>query len=415
MGEGADLDQSLSDHLYRARLRGVSGFALMIPDLGAASNLAGALDADDSAVLRWWLAATKERPVVLLLDEANRRIGAYGPPTRLDRLVEQGSPPVAQSPVVRDQEAGHERSHEAGHDRSHEAGHEDSVDPDPREAPSELAQGTTATELGQSEEGALYEVEPVEAIKVPDAPALVAHRVVPLFPRRVPPAEQEVAQHARAAAPSVDWRMLASNLESAKGPKPLAIVERLFMTRYTPLLEALAGEEPDEAARRTVEQWAESFARSYTESFSALKVTGKRPRMVLDAPQLCQQIARLHGAKSTLLVLVDGMRFDVGVRVHDRMRDALTSQATCTERLLLWSALPTTTPAQLDLMAHGPEGLTSRTGPVEREEPGVRGRHVVDAPAGQGRESRRAQTRYDRGAAAGIGTTAQRAPRSDGR
>ena len=68
------------------------------------------------------------------------------------------------------------------------------------------------------------------------------------------------------------------------------------------------------------------------------------------------------------------MRFDLGVRVHDRMRDALTSQATCTERLLLWSALPTTTPAQLDLLAHGPEGLTSRTGPANAKKPGVRGR-----------------------------------------
>ena len=74
------------------------------------------------------------------------------------------------------------------------------------------------------------------------------------------------------------------------------------------------------------------------------KVTGKRPRMVLDAPQMASRIARLHGAKSTQLVLVDAMRFDLGLRVHERMRDALTSYATCTERLLLWAALPTTTP-----------------------------------------------------------------------
>ena len=107
------------------------------------------------------------------------------------------------------------------------------------------------------------------------------------------------------------------------------------MSRYIPLLEAVARGEADEAAGRTAQQWAENFARSYTEGFSALKVTGKRPRMVLDAPQIGSQIARLHGAKSTQLVLVDAMRFDLGVRVHDRMRDALTSQATCTERLLL--------------------------------------------------------------------------------
>src|SRR5882757_10568509 len=147
------------------------------------------------------------------------------------------------------------------------------------------------------------------------------------------------------------------------------------MSRYVPLVEAVVRGEADDAAKRTADRWAKNFARSYTEGFGAFKVTGKRPRMVLDAPQLCSQIARLHGAKSTQLVLVDAMRFDLGVRVHDRMRDALTSQATCTERLLLWSALPTTTPVQLDLLARGPEGLASPSPPSEREEPAaIRGR-----------------------------------------
>src|SRR5262249_6347823 len=113
-----------------------------------------------------------------------------------------------------------------------------------------------------------------------------------------------------------------------------------------------------------------SFARSYTEGFSALRVTGKRPRMVLDAPQLLSQIARLHGAKSAQLVLVDGLRFDLDVRVHDRMRAALASQATCTERLLLWAALQTTTSVELDLLAHGAEGLASRSASSEREDSG---------------------------------------------
>src|SRR5262249_38294455 len=173
-----------------------------------------------------------------------------------------------------------------------------------------------------------------------------------------------------ALSASLDWRGFANELEVARGPKPLTIVERLFMSRYVPLVEAVARGEADETAGQTAERWAQNFARSYTEGFNALKVTGKRPRMVLDAPQIGSQIARLHGAKSTQLVLVDAMRFDLGVRIHDRMRDALTSQATCSERLLLWSALPTTTPVQLDLLAHGPEGLASRGTPTEREEAG---------------------------------------------
>jgi hypothetical protein len=204
---------------------------------------------------------------------------------------------------------------------------------------------------------------------------IFANRVVPLFPRREnrPPAKS-FEEKGDALAASLDWRGFANELEVARGPKPLTIVERLFMSRYIPLLEAVSRGEADEAAGQTAEHWAQNFARSYTEGFSALKVTGKRPRMVLDAPQIGSQIARLHGAKSTQLVLVDAMRFDLGVRIHDRMRDALTSQATCTERLLLWSALPTTTPIQLDLLAHGPEGLASRSPPSDREEAGLRGR-----------------------------------------
>jgi hypothetical protein len=99
--------------------------------------------------------------------------------------------------------------------------------------------------------------------------------------------------------------------------------------------------------------------------------------MVLDAPQLTSQIARLHGAKSAQLVLVDGLRFDLGLRVHDRLRAALGAHAMCTERLLLWAALPTTTAAQLDLLAHGPGGLASRAAPTDRDETGPpRGRTV---------------------------------------
>ncbi|HEY3594585.1 MAG TPA: hypothetical protein VGL13_11950, partial [Polyangiaceae bacterium] len=276
--------------------------------------------------------------------EANRSIGVYGPPTRLDVMM-KGAP--AQPSIAKTK-------------LSSVFGRPVAVPPPPPTEPAidapEIEAPETPAEASSAESG--------------------DRQLLPLFPRPNDAPDKD-AKTEVPREPRADWRMCANDLRVARGPKPLTLVERLFISRYVPLVEAVAAGDADDTAREVCEQWAESFARSYTESFSALRVTGKRPRMVLDTPQLVGQIARLHGAKSAQLVLVDAMRFDLGLRVHDRMRTALASQATCTERLLLWAALPTTTAAQLDLIAHGPEGLASRAAPSEREESGPqRGRTV---------------------------------------
>lgn len=381
-----DLDQYLSDQLFRARSTGALGIELRLPDLTSAGNLAGALDAEDSAVLRWWIAATVDRPVTLLLDVANRLIGAYGPPTRLERLVSERETSRPSAPPALEMTSDTRPST----NETVSADLRESLTPPPmtafvegalsddedRAAPAALRAEIDVVKPSRAEKEPIQpeHAEPPAPLRVIESkPRLFGDRVVPLFPKR-DPAQTSTVGSTKAEMP-IDWRGFANELEVARGPKPLTIVERLFMSRYMPLLEALARGEADETARRTTESWAQSFARSYTEGFEALKVTGKRPRMVLDAPQVANQIARLHGAKSAQLVLVDGMRFDLGVRIHDRMRGALMSQATCTERLLLWSALPTTTPVQLELLARGPEGLANgRTAPAEREEHAVRGR-----------------------------------------
>ena len=445
VGDFADLDQCLSDQLYRARSVGAGGLVLCLPDLTSAGSLAGALDAEDSAVLRWWIAATAERPVMLLLDDANRQLGAYGPPIRLEHLLEsrsdksgprahdgapRGETPAARSHDARaatrnekhpmrdadPQGAMGETSNARVHDLRTPVPGETAEQPlEPTErAPAashiELAglhvaggieRGLTSIEGPEVSTGAAghhdderrdssprvrHQAEPaadradqerlsqVPVEPSPQVTAPIADRVVALFPPRESAFRKPAPRGGYAVGAPVDWRGFANDLALARGPKPLTFVERLFMTRYMPLLDAIARGEADEAARRTADQWADDFARSYTEGFSALRVTGKRPRMVLDAPQLASQVARLHGAKSTHLVLVDAMRFDLGMRVHDRMCEALTSQATCTERLLLWAALPTTTPIQLDLIAHGPDGLANLPPPSDQEEPGLRGR-----------------------------------------
>lgn len=194
--------------------------------------------------------------------------------------------------------------------------------------------------------------------------------------------DERPAGEARAAEPpaidSREWAAYAAELHAARGPKPLPVVERMFVSRYVALAEAEMLGVADAFGRQVRAEWAVSFSRSYGEAFKALGVTGKRPTMVLDLPQLAGRVARLHGARGVELFLVDGMRFDLGARVQQRLRRGLGGRAACAEQMLLWSALPTTTTTQLDLLAHGPEGL-SRPMVEEHEEAMsvVRGRSVT--------------------------------------
>ncbi|HOU93047.1 MAG TPA: hypothetical protein PLU22_18460, partial [Polyangiaceae bacterium] len=89
VGAASLLDATLGDQLYRARLIGAAGIAVALPALEGIANLAGALDAEDSAVLRWWIAATRERPVRLFFAERDRQLGVYGPPVTLASLLEE--------------------------------------------------------------------------------------------------------------------------------------------------------------------------------------------------------------------------------------------------------------------------------------------------------------------------------------
>jgi hypothetical protein len=71
------------------------------------------------------------------------------------------------------------------------------------------------------------------------------------------------------------------------------------------------------------------------------------------------------------------MRFDLGLRVEQQLRALLGHEVALTERLLLWSALPSTTSAQLELLGRGPEALREWTGNVESEIPVARGRSAA--------------------------------------
>jgi hypothetical protein len=161
-----------------------------------------------------------------------------------------------------------------------------------------------------------------------------------------------------------EWKTWVKNLEAARGPKPLSVIERMFVTDYTRLREAVRRGVANRSAEEILDEWRDSFAKSYSEAFDALRVRGKRPTMVLDLPELAARLGRLQGAKRVQLLLVDSLRFDLGLMVQDRMRER--ADAALTERLLLWSALPSTTAYQLELLGKGPDGLKS---PGDMDEP----------------------------------------------
>ncbi|MCU0694444.1 MAG: hypothetical protein MUF54_23925, partial [Polyangiaceae bacterium] len=114
----------------------------------------------------------------------------------------------------------------------------------------------------------------------------------------------------------------------------------------------------DPKSTASAERFSTAFEKSYREAFTALKVTRKRPLMVLDAPQVASRVARLHGARGATLLAVDALRYDLGLRVEQRLQQALHGAGVLAERVLFWSALPSVTPVQLRLLARGPQGLS---------------------------------------------------------
>jgi hypothetical protein len=163
-------------------------------------------------------------------------------------------------------------------------------------------------------------------------------------------------------------------LDAANGPKPLTVVERLFVNAYVPLRAALDRGVHLPALRETADEWAQSFEKSYVDAFDALRVRTKRPTMVVDVPDVALRVSRLHGARTTQLLLVDGLRYDLGDMVNDRIRALVGQKAACAERFLMWAALPTTTAAQIELIGRGPAALKDFTGDAQEEQMVTHGR-----------------------------------------
>ena len=366
----ADSDASLSDQLYRARLLGAPGLALGIERLESIANHAGALDAEDSAVLRWWVMTARERPLRIYFDSNDEALGIYTAPTHLGTLVRDAEEldlrPSTPPPVDAQMDASIrsmlpvtilEDDTVASVDPDVEAPLSGIVQaeipsrasrfkaPDSADCSAIIGESAAEPATPHSPEAAIAPAEPAAHSSLPQMdPIAVAQQ--PSTP--VPPLFPEAAGR---------WRDWMRTLDEARGPRPLGAVEQLYVNAYVPLHDAASRGIAGPEAIEVLETWSSSFARSYGEAFDALRLRGKRPMMVLDVPDVAHRLGRLHGARSVQLVLVDSLRFDLGLRIESRMRQTLGQQATMTERLLLWSALPSNTATQLDLLGRGADGL----------------------------------------------------------
>ncbi|MCL2450152.1 MAG: hypothetical protein FWD17_14490 [Polyangiaceae bacterium] len=310
-GCAGNVRANLVDQLGRASRAGARGIAIFLNPLRAAAGPMGALEPRDSAALRFLAEATRAHALALWLDERDGATGGYGDPVPLSQLLAP----------ARD-----------------EAGRSDDplASPTPTPMPMPIRQTTPAP--------------PTPTTQADDPLREKASAPAPLAPARVGVVVAEAEEV---------WRSWALQLVAARGPQPLSALEKLFTDSYVPLSNAIAGGLDDARAKSAHDEFRQTFARGYADAFATFAVTTKRPRMVLDAHDVAARIARLHGARSTRLLLVDSMRWDVSRLVEQQLGACLGSRAAITDEMLLWSALPTTTMRQLETIARGVDALRS--------------------------------------------------------
>ncbi len=165
----------------------------------------------------------------------------------------------------------------------------------------------------------------------------------------------------------------ARQLAQAKGPQPLSSLEKLLTEAYLPLASAVALGTVDARMRDACEDFREHFIRNYTDAFSTFGAAAKRPRMLCDLPDWVARAARLHGARHTHFLYVSKLRWDLGQLLRTRLEQKLVGKGRIADQTVLWSALPTTTSRQLDVLARGLEALRAPVDDEAWSEP-VRGR-----------------------------------------
>jgi hypothetical protein len=114
--------------------------------------------------------------------------------------------------------------------------------------------------------------------------------------------------------------------------------------------------------------------------------------MVWDVNELATRWTAQFRTRSCQLMLVDGMRFDLGGSVNQQVAERVGARARCLDHALLWSGLPSNSQNQLKMFAQSsgrpaaieasftrgrPEGIGAAEG-IERLELGARPLFKVD-------------------------------------
>lgn len=344
-----DAQALLADQLFRARTVGATGIALI---LGTLANAAvPALTPEDSATLRLFTTMARQAPLTVLLDDADMNLGGYAAPLPLEVLLSTPRitfPPSASSFVS-------------------EVAELVPTNVDAPVAPIATVEmvatvETVVVDMREEAEDDVIAVadEDVEVSAVaPVPPVEVEH--APAVPVPVPEPARRRSRASTvgvpASGPSDFWRSWAVSLTGARGPQPLAALERLFAESYVPLAGAIAAGLDDARAMRAYDEFRRGFERTYTDAFATFGVTGRRPKLVMDAYDVASKLARLHNARTTQVLVVDSMRFDLGCLVRDALAPRVGQLVSLASETILWSALPTTTFRQLETLARGMDAL----------------------------------------------------------
>ena len=375
----------LSDQLSRTRSIGAAGLVLLLEPLAAIAR--PTLAPEDSMALSSLARATEERPLVLLMDDGDAGLLAYAAPLPLESLLSRpraaellsrsesppaplepatAEPPVApvkiQAPSqlavspakLQEPSQRYEHAHKHGERGPvHEQGH----------GPARLLEhGHSHGEYRSAHEqgsGPAGELEPGDEGGDESEEALAGFTLPPAFD-------------------TAAWRSWTQTLGQTRGPQPLAILERLFTESYVPLSHALVAGLRDPRAEEAHETFRRNFERAYADAFPTFSVTGKRPRMVLDAFETAARIGRQNGARAVSLLAIDAMRFDLGLLVK-RALEGTFPRAMLVDETVLFAALPSTTARQLDTLARGAATLAQPAPEEERDGLSLRGKsaHVV--------------------------------------